>query len=92
MCHQGRRAILAGLLRGKLHPYVSGEVDLVSFKATFTKEAEELASMPFGCGMLQTIGASYERAAKPYLSNVVTAWITRTAHVVATTVLHSPEI
>jgi DnaJ-class molecular chaperone len=82
---EGRRAVLAKLLKVKLHPYVNGDVDLVSFKATFTKEAEELASLPFGTGMLRVIGASYERAAKPYLSNVVAAWISRTAHNVATT-------
>ena len=53
---QERRQILARLLKGKLQPFVSGEVDMPGFQAKFTKEAEELAGLPFGVPMLHLIG------------------------------------
>ena len=53
---QERREILARLLKGKLQPFVSGEVDMPGFQAKFTAEAEELASLPFGVPMLHLIG------------------------------------
>lgn len=53
---QERRDVLARLLKGKLQPFVSGEIDMPGFQAKFTKEAEELASLPFGVPMLHLIG------------------------------------
>ena len=55
---QERRAILARLLKGKLQPFISGEVDMTGFQAKFTQEAEELASLPFGVPMLHLIGCA----------------------------------
>ena len=51
--------MLARLLKGKLQPFVSGAVDMPGFQAKFTKEAEELASLPFGVPMLHLIGQAF---------------------------------
>ena len=48
--------MLARLLKGKLHGYISGEYDLNMLKAKFTEEAAELGQLPFGVPMLHLIG------------------------------------
>lgn len=48
--------MLARLLKGKLQPFVSGEIDMPAFQAKFTEAAQELASLPFGVPMLHLIG------------------------------------
>lgn len=48
--------MLARVLKHKLQPYVTGEVDLVGFRAKFTAEAAELGALPFGVPMLHLIG------------------------------------
>ena len=51
---QEREAVLAGLLRQRLQPFLAGQGD--GFSAAVRKEADELAALPFGIAMLHCIG------------------------------------
>jgi hypothetical protein len=77
-----RQAKVAQVLKSKLQHYVTGDKD--GFIQAVRQEADEVSAMPFGTPLLHLVGYMYERAAQPYLGNVVGEWFKRQAHSLST--------